>query len=63
MKRTISIRSDPNFKRMLDDIKTTRVRLGKNKVGELSDRRLTKAITNIVGIRGILTTENINNDK
>ena len=62
MKRTIPIRSDPNFKKMLEDIKLRKVREGKNnKI--LSDRRLTLAITRVPGLKELLIEREIKDDK
>jgi len=60
-KKSIIVRSSPEFKKMLNEIKLKRIKNGKNKE-MLSDRRLTKAITNVPELKDLLENWEIKND-
>ena len=61
-KKTIPIRSDPMFHKMLNEIKLDRVRTGQNKI-LLSDRRLTLAMTRVPGLKDFILKSKIEDDK
>lgn len=59
---SIPIRADAQFKELLDNIRTERRRLGKDK-RDLSDVRLTKAISRITNIDKIVINADIIDEK
>ena len=61
-KNTINIRSDPNFKKMLDDIKLERIKLGKD-TRLLSDRRITLAMSRLPALKSRLLNSDIQDDR
>ena len=49
-KRTVTIRADPELKKLLNQIKIDRIKQGRNR-RPLSDRRLTLAMTRIPNLK------------
>ncbi|MAH48480.1 hypothetical protein CMI37_21825 [Candidatus Pacearchaeota archaeon] len=58
-KKSISIRSSPEFKKMINDIKMEEMKRGK----VLSDRRITLAMTRVPGLKEFIVGEGIKDDK
>lgn len=59
---SIPIRSDPELKKLLQDVKLEKIKLGKNRE-LLSDRRLTLAITRIPDLKRKLIDWDIKDEK
>ena len=58
-KKSIIIRSDPQFKKMLNDIKLENMKKGKL----VSDRRITLAMTRIPNLKEFILARGIKDDK
>ena len=58
-KNTITMRVDPEFKKLINDIKLEEMKKGKI----LSDRRITSALTKIPTLKGFILKRGIKDDK
>lgn len=62
MSNTSMMRTDNQFKELLNEVRTKRRQLGKDK-RDLSDRRLTLAISRIQNIEKVLIESNIKEEQ
>lgn len=57
-KKTIHVRSDPAFKKMISEIKLENMKKGKN----LSDRRITLAMTRVPNLKEYILSREIKDE-